>query len=975
MKRKALLILFISVICSVCFCAAACAQSGDHNLEKVEARAATCEEDGNIEYYRCTDEGCGKLFTDASGKNETTLEDVTAQKLGHTGGTATCTEKAVCTRCGNGYGELVPHDLQGNWLSNEEGHYKKCGVCQGNGDPVAHVPVTVIRGEAPTCTETGLSAQIECDVCGYVIQEQDTLPPSGHDAEHRAVHAATCEADGYKTEHWYCATCGKYFSDEDCQNEITETAAVEPATGHDFGDWTSNGDNSHTRICNNDSSHTQTVACAGGSATCQAKAVCTDCDTEYGEFAPHTGGKYVTDSTDPASGHREHCTVCNTEMSATLIPHGLSYEYSDTEHWEQCACGYQTDSEAHTPASIVASLKPEVAASIHAGQVLSEQDITVAATCACKNTYTLESGYTIEKTTLIEGNNQLEVTVDGTSVKTTVNADATDAPSHTLTLVGATFAGGGATLSVKAGGKISGVITDPDMTFYGFKDAEQNFYSVADFVMPDADLTITAMYKEDMLHFAPSDRHNNYRESTNTAEHKEFNGVMGTEVTFKHDSPNPVFFANAASDSQSAPVNVWAPVCGKTLMMLTVINNNAESYDITYCAESNGKIGQKVELTLAPNSVTVVPCNYWLTDASFHGCDHQITMVSQITGEVKLGFYADIAIDGNMAVTELDVGGIKTLYSPGERFDFSGVTAAVKVSSHKFACPVYDLTYSVEDGAAWTADITEITVSACGVDKIIKLNDLSDWMGFTFSRSMSDKSWINQDANYTTVEGVDGTVQQASKLTIQPGATAGQTCSFQTHMDTQNTKTQNYNVRIPLYGTRSVMFVVSNTGTTPLSFWLGNNDNNNDGADITVQPGDTNKLFMATMSGNTPGGWMKIRLLSDAPQGGEAVVYGYFQTNKDEFASISVRDTSVHKTAYNVGETLDTTNLVIKPTPSDADQASSGDYTLNCTTYRTEIVGHEESKTFTADDAGKTFTVKVSWNNLETTYTVTVAAV
>lgn len=41
-----------------------------HKLTKVEAKAATATEDGNIEYYKC--EGCGKYFKDAEGTQEIT---------------------------------------------------------------------------------------------------------------------------------------------------------------------------------------------------------------------------------------------------------------------------------------------------------------------------------------------------------------------------------------------------------------------------------------------------------------------------------------------------------------------------------------------------------------------------------------------------------------------------------------------------------------------------------------------------------------------------------------------------------------------------------------------------------------------------------------------------------------------------------------------------------------------------------------
>ena len=59
-----------------------------HNVSEVKAKDATCTEDGNKTYYKCTCEGCDKVYTKDEAGNlvETTLSDVTTKATGHTYG-------------------------------------------------------------------------------------------------------------------------------------------------------------------------------------------------------------------------------------------------------------------------------------------------------------------------------------------------------------------------------------------------------------------------------------------------------------------------------------------------------------------------------------------------------------------------------------------------------------------------------------------------------------------------------------------------------------------------------------------------------------------------------------------------------------------------------------------------------------------------------------------------------------------------
>ena len=67
-------------------------------LTLVEAKEATCTEDGNSAYYAC--EQCDMIFEDEAGTTETSLETVTKTKLGHKM-TATAAKEVTCTEDGN----------------------------------------------------------------------------------------------------------------------------------------------------------------------------------------------------------------------------------------------------------------------------------------------------------------------------------------------------------------------------------------------------------------------------------------------------------------------------------------------------------------------------------------------------------------------------------------------------------------------------------------------------------------------------------------------------------------------------------------------------------------------------------------------------------------------------------------------------------------------------------------------------------
>ena len=101
--------------------------------------------------------------------------------------------------------------------------------------------MTTHEAVAATCTEDGNTAYYECDGCGKYFSDEageneislsDTVvPATGHDMTAVAAKNATCTEDG-NSAYYICDNCKKYFSDEAGENEIELSATVVPAAGH-----------------------------------------------------------------------------------------------------------------------------------------------------------------------------------------------------------------------------------------------------------------------------------------------------------------------------------------------------------------------------------------------------------------------------------------------------------------------------------------------------------------------------------------------------------------------------------------------------------------------------------------------------------------------------------------------------------------------------------------------------------------------
>ena len=247
-----------------------------HTLTAVPEVPATCETAGTKAYWECS--VCRKLFSDADGKNETTLEALTIPATGHAWGqpawtwTGTESASAVFT-CGNDgshtqtltaavtsqvttepgcestgvrtYTATVTFEGQTYTDTKTEtlpaaGHVWGQPVWQWTGFAAQAVfacardaghtktltaAVTSQVTTEPGCESTGVrtyTATVTLEGRTYTDTKTETLPATGHDTQLVGAKPATCTEDGYTGDE-VCKTCGV----------TVKKGEVIPATGHD----------------------------------------------------------------------------------------------------------------------------------------------------------------------------------------------------------------------------------------------------------------------------------------------------------------------------------------------------------------------------------------------------------------------------------------------------------------------------------------------------------------------------------------------------------------------------------------------------------------------------------------------------------------------------------------------------------------------------------------------------------------------
>ena len=244
----------------------------------------------------------------------------------HKGGTATCSQLAICEFCGSQYGnyDADNHKAASKWTQENGKHYHKCEYgCD------THLDEADCSGGEATCTALAV-----CETCG---NSYGAINPDNHTGEIVWTKTATDHSSAYDC-------CG---------------ATVVAKEAHEW-------ENGVCSECGYECQHT------GGTATCADKAVCDTCGEEYGEVNASNHTNLVQTEAKAATHMTEgnieywYCDGCDKYFSDeagtkeialkdTVIPKltehtadGTGWHSDETSHWNTCECGEMLNEAAHT---------------------------------------------------------------------------------------------------------------------------------------------------------------------------------------------------------------------------------------------------------------------------------------------------------------------------------------------------------------------------------------------------------------------------------------------------------------------------------------------------------------------------------------------------------------------------------------------------------------------------------------------------
>mgnify|MGYP002560263701 CR=1 FL=1 len=285
--------------------------------------------DETSHWKKCQTVGCGNII----------------DKAAHSGGEATCVNKAICSVCKVEYGAIDPSnhkhtevrdakdatccekgytgdtyctdcnalissgaeipatgnhtDADGKWETDDTNHWHTCYFG-------TKFDITAHNGGEATCKN-----QAECSECGHSYGPLDASNHKGT-TYLKNQKEATCYEEGYTGD--ICCS--------DCNEKIADGKSIAKNAHNPASVWTTD-EHDHWKEC-------QTVGCgnvidkaahSGGEATCISKAVCEVCKAQYGDIDAanhkHTEIRDAKPATEQEKGYTGNtwCIDCNTKIA------------------------------------------------------------------------------------------------------------------------------------------------------------------------------------------------------------------------------------------------------------------------------------------------------------------------------------------------------------------------------------------------------------------------------------------------------------------------------------------------------------------------------------------------------------------------------------------------------------------------------------------------------------------------------------
>ena len=218
--------------------------TNQHLLTKTEAKDATCSESGNKAYWTC--EHCGKYFLSDDANPETAKAVEQSETVIPASHKLTKVEAKAptCTENGNIEYWTCEH-CKKYFLSDDTNPETAKAVKQSETVISASHKLTKVEAKDATCTEDGNKEYWTCEHCGKYFLSDDTNPetakavkqsetviPASHKLTKVEAKAPTCTEDG-NIEYWTCEHCKKYFLSDDTNPEtakaVEQSETVIPA--------------------------------------------------------------------------------------------------------------------------------------------------------------------------------------------------------------------------------------------------------------------------------------------------------------------------------------------------------------------------------------------------------------------------------------------------------------------------------------------------------------------------------------------------------------------------------------------------------------------------------------------------------------------------------------------------------------------------------------------------------------------------